>query len=44
MAKVTMEQIIAFRNNGDFFGATNLPLKGAYKLNKIIIFKQSMLP
>lgn len=35
MAKVTMEQIIAFRNNGDFFGATNLPLKGAYKLNKI---------
>lgn len=35
MAKVTMDQIIAFRNNGDFFGGATLPLKGAYKLNKI---------
>lgn len=35
MAKVTMDQIIAFRNNGDFFSNTTLPLKGAYKLNKI---------
>lgn len=30
-----MDQIIAFRNNGDFFSGTTLPLKGAYKLNKI---------
>ena len=30
-----MDQIIAFRNNGDFFADTTLPLKGAYKLNKI---------
>lgn len=35
MVTVTMEQIIAFRNNGDFFAGTSLPLKGAYKLNKI---------
>ena len=35
MVKVTMDQIIAFRNNGDIFGDTTLPLKGAYKLNKI---------
>ena len=35
MVKVTMDQIIAFRNNGDFFSGTTLPLKGAYKLNKI---------
>ena len=35
MAKVTMDQIIAFRNNGDIFSGTTLPLKGAYKLNKI---------
>ena len=35
MAKVTMDQIIAFRNNGDFFAGASLPLKGAYKLNKI---------
>lgn len=35
MAKVTMDQIIAFRNSGDFFSGTTLPLKGAYKLNKI---------
>ena len=35
MAKVTMDQIIAFRNNGDFFSGTTLPLKGAYKINKI---------
>lgn len=30
-----MDQIIDFRNNGDFFDGTNLPLKAAYKLNKI---------
>ena len=30
-----MDQLIAFRNNGDFFADTTLPLKGAYKLNKI---------
>ena len=35
MVKVTMDQIIAFRNNGDFFSEATLPLKGAYKLNKI---------
>ena len=35
MIKVTMDQVIAFRNNGDFFADTSLPLKGAYKLNKI---------
>ena len=35
MVNVTMDQIIAFRNNGDFFTNTTLPLKGAYKLNKI---------
>jgi len=35
MVKVTMDQIIDFRNSGDIFGNTTLPLKGAYKLNKI---------
>ena len=35
MINVTMDQIIDFRNNGDFFDGTNLPLKAAYKLNKI---------
>lgn len=35
MVNVTMDQIIAFRNNGDFFSNATLPLKGAYKLNKI---------
>ena len=35
MVKVTMEQIIDFRNSASIFGDTNLPLKGAYKLNKI---------
>jgi uncharacterized protein YnzC (UPF0291/DUF896 family) len=35
MINVTMEQIVDFRNNGDFFDGTNLPLKVAYKLNKI---------
>lgn len=35
MTNVTMDQIIAFRNNGDFFSNATLPLKGAYKLNKI---------
>ena len=35
MITVTMDQLIAFRNNGDIFSDTVLPLKGAYKLNKI---------
>lgn len=35
MINVTMDQIIDFRNNGDFLGGLNLPLKAAYKLNKI---------
>lgn len=35
MVTITMDQLIAFRNNGDFFAETTLPLKGAYKLNKI---------
>ena len=35
MVTVTMDQLIAFRNSGDFFADTSLPLKGAYKLNKI---------
>ena len=35
MATVTMEQVINFRSNTDFFSNINLPLKGAYKLNKI---------
>lgn len=35
MVNVTMDQIITFRNNGEFFAGASLPLKGAYKLNKI---------
>ena len=35
MVSVTMDQIIAFRNNGDFFADATLPLKVAYKLNKL---------
>ena len=35
MITVTMEQIIDFRNNDNIFSNTNLPLKAAYKLNKI---------
>ena len=35
MVTITMEQVIDFRNNIDFFANTNLPLKGAYKINKI---------
>lgn len=35
MITVTMEQIIDFRNSEDVFGRMNLPLKSAYKLNKI---------
>lgn len=35
MVKVTMDQVINFRNNISFFSGVNLPLKGAYKLNKI---------
>ena len=35
MIKITMEQLIDFRNAGDFFEGTVIPLKGAYKINKI---------
>ena len=35
MVNVTMDQIIAFRNAGDLFGDYKLPLKVAYKLNKL---------
>ena len=35
MVTVTMEQIIMFRNTGDMFEGASLPLKVAYKLNKI---------
>ena len=35
MVKVTMDQIMDFRNNDDFFEDTVIPLKGAYKINKI---------
>lgn len=35
MVKVTMEQILNFRNNGDFLSSKVIPLKIAYKLNKL---------
>lgn len=35
MVKVTMEQLVDFRDNIGFFGGANIPLKGAYKINKI---------
>lgn len=35
MVKVTMEDIIDFRNADDIFGNVDLPLKVAYKLNKM---------
>lgn len=35
MVNVTMDQIIAFRNSGDVFANATLPLKVAYKLNKL---------
>ena len=35
MVKITMEQVLNFKNNNDFFNTASLPLKGAYKLNKI---------
>ena len=35
MVNVTMDQIIAFRNTGDIFADYKLPLKVAYKLNKL---------
>ena len=35
MVTITMDQIINFKNNGNFFSNSTLPLKGAYKLNKI---------
>ena len=35
MVTITMEQMIDFKNNDNFFSSANLPLKGAYKLNKI---------
>lgn len=39
MVKVTMTDILNFRNNIDFLQHTSLPLKAAYKINKI---KQSL--
>ena len=35
MITITMGQVIDFRNSEDFFMEANLPLKGAYKINKI---------
>lgn len=35
MVKVTMDQIMDLNNSEDFFGDTVIPLKGAYKINKI---------
>ncbi len=35
MVSVTMDQIIAFRGEGDVFADVSLPLKVAYKLNKL---------
>ena len=35
MISVTMDQIIDFRNSEGVFNEMNLPLKAAYKLNKI---------
>lgn len=35
MVTITMEQLIDFRNAEGFFYTANLPLKAAYKLNKI---------
>lgn len=35
MVKVTMEQIVDFRNGADFLGDAHLPLKAAYKVNKL---------
>jgi len=35
MVNVTMDQVIAFRNASDIFGNYKLPLKVAYKLNKL---------
>ena len=35
MVKLTMDQVLNFRDNADFFSTVNLPLKGAYKINKI---------
>lgn len=35
MVTINMNQISAFRENSSFFNDANIPLKGAYKLNKI---------
>ena len=35
MVTVTMEQIVDFKNNADFLGDAQLPLKAAYKINKL---------
>ena len=35
MVTVTMQQLIDFRDNGSFFNGASIPLKGAYKINKI---------
>jgi len=35
MAKIKMDQLVDFKNAGDFFEGNVIPLKGAYKINKI---------
>jgi hypothetical protein len=35
MVTVTMDQLIDFRNGIDFLSDSEIPLKGAYKINKI---------
>ena len=35
MVTVTREQIVDFKNSIDFLGNANLPLKAAYKINKL---------
>lgn len=35
MVKVTMDQILNFRDGSGAFASQHLPLKGAYKLNKL---------
>lgn len=35
MITINMNQISTFRENSSFFNDANIPLKGAYKLNKI---------
>lgn len=35
MIKITMNEAVEFNRNVEFFSNANLPLKGAYKINKI---------